>query len=177
MALKFTFLFLDLAKIYILTPKLPTKARGRSTGLGNIPKNHFFSASLMKKCQKIWAGQPPSFVQNPKKQQFFFVSPSLTPIQSHPRTPPNHPRSPSKAKAVSRAEMSTSSHFFLSFAGFDDLDLMWQFLPNFTILTRFDILTILNNFCTTKKSFTWGWFIYIAFTDLRIKATQKIHQK
>ena len=91
---------------------------------------------------------------------------------------PAHPcRSPSKAKAVSRAEMSTSSHFFLSFAGFDDLDLMWQFLPNFTILTRFDILTILNNFCTTKKSFTWGWFIYIAFTDLRIKATQKIHQK
>ena len=36
LAMKFTFLFLNLAKIHIF---IPNSTRGGSTGLGNIPKN------------------------------------------------------------------------------------------------------------------------------------------
>ena len=41
LALKFTFLFLNLAKIHIFIP-ICTEEGGGSTGLGNIPKKHFF---------------------------------------------------------------------------------------------------------------------------------------
>ena len=47
LAMKFTFLFLNLAKIHIFIPK--SAYGGRSTGLGIIPKKkQFFSASLTK---------------------------------------------------------------------------------------------------------------------------------
>ena len=46
LAMKFTFLFLNLAKIHIFIPKCTEGGWGGSTGLGNIPKNTiFFTAS------------------------------------------------------------------------------------------------------------------------------------
>ena len=44
MAMKFTFLFLNLAKIHIFIPKCTEGEGGGSTG--NIPKKTFFTASL-----------------------------------------------------------------------------------------------------------------------------------
>ena len=47
MAMKFTFLFLNLGKIQILYLKVPEGGGGLgSAGLGIIPKKQFFSASL-----------------------------------------------------------------------------------------------------------------------------------
>ena len=47
MAMKFTFLFLNLAKIHIFIPKCTEGEGGGSTGLGNIAKKTcFFTASL-----------------------------------------------------------------------------------------------------------------------------------
>ena len=45
LALKFTFLFITLAKIHIFIPKCIKE--GGSTGLVNIPKKTFFTASPM----------------------------------------------------------------------------------------------------------------------------------
>ena len=43
LAMKFTFLFLNLAKIHIIIPKCTEEGgRGGSTGLGNIPKKTLF---------------------------------------------------------------------------------------------------------------------------------------
>ena len=47
MAINFTFLFLNLAKIQIFIPKSAYGGAG-STGLGIIPKKHFFTASLIE---------------------------------------------------------------------------------------------------------------------------------
>ena len=47
LAIKFTFLFLNLAKIQIFIPKSAYGGGGGSTGLGIIPrKKHFFTAFL-----------------------------------------------------------------------------------------------------------------------------------
>ena len=49
MAMKFTSLFLNLAKIHIFIPKSAYGGEGGSAGLGIIPKkNSFFSASLSR---------------------------------------------------------------------------------------------------------------------------------
>ena len=42
LAMKFTFLFLNLAKIHIFIPKCTEAGWGGSTGLGNIPKKKYF---------------------------------------------------------------------------------------------------------------------------------------